>query len=56
MVDMSDQCFDELRPEQDPSLLASFLNSTILGAFSSKKSDELRQGQLHAQSRAREDV
>jgi hypothetical protein len=31
MVDMSDNCFDEMKHEKDPSLLASFLNSTLLG-------------------------
>ena len=32
MVDMSDQCFDEIVPEKDPSMLAAFLNSTLFGA------------------------
>jgi len=37
LFDMSDQVFDEVKHEQDPSLLAAFLNSNLLGAFGGKK-------------------
>lgn len=37
LFDMSEQVFDEVKPEKDPSLLASFLNSTLMGAFGGKK-------------------
>ena len=39
IFDISEQVFDEMKPEKDPSLLASFLNSTILNAFGAKKAD-----------------
>ena len=44
LFDMSEQVFDEIKPEKDPSLLASFLNSTILNAFGGKKGAQGPQG------------
>ena len=39
LFDMSDMVFDEEKPEQDPSMLAAFLNSSLFSAFSNKKED-----------------
>jgi hypothetical protein len=40
LIDLSDNCFDEVKPEKDPNLLAAFLNSTLLGAFTGKKGEQ----------------
>ena len=37
LFDLSDNVFDEMKPEKDPNLLAAFLNSTLLSAFGGKK-------------------
>ena len=41
LFDLSNQVFNAAKPEKDPTILAAFLNSTLLGAFGGKKrSDE----------------
>ena len=34
---VSEQVFNEVKPEQDPSMLAAFLNSNLFNAFSGKR-------------------
>ena len=44
LLDLSEQVFDEIQPDKDPSVLAAFLNGSLFGAFSGKKADVAAQG------------
>ena len=48
LFDLSDNVFDEMKPEKDPNLLAAFLNSTLLSAFGGKKKGADNDGNMPA--------
>jgi len=41
MFDLSNQVFDQVKPEKDPGMLAAFLNSTVMGLFGGAKDGEV---------------
>ena len=49
IMDISDQVFDEVVPEKDPGVLAAFLNSKLLGAFTGKKEQARKKKSEQAQ-------
>ena len=48
LFDLSDNVFDEMKPEKDPNLLAAFLKSTLLSAFGGKKKGADNDGNMPA--------